>query len=218
MQKLLIIKTNTSPKHATEVPALLDVADVAWLQLGEHNWADQYPYCPQVAFRIAHCGRALLLHFRVKENSIRALAERNNGRVWEDSCCELFLQPEEKGDYYNIECNCAGSLLIGCGPDRHDRERAPHDVLDSVDRWSSLGNASRPQQEGLWQWELALLIPVTALWRSRLESLDGLAARCNFYKCGDLLSQPHFLSWCPVETPKPDFHQPRFFGECLFAG
>ena len=24
---------------------------------------------------------------------------------------------------------------------------------------------------------------------------------------------PHYLSWNPIETPKPDFHRPEFFGE-----
>ena len=37
--------------------------------------------------------------------------------------------------------------------------------------------------------------------------------RANFYKCGDKTAHPHFLSWSPVSTEKPDFHRPEFFGE-----
>ena len=33
----------------------------------------------------------------------------------------------------------------------------------------------------------------------------------NFYKCGDHLSVPHFLSFAPIGVPKPDFHRPEFF-------
>ena len=40
----------------------------------------------------------------------------------------------------------------------------------------------------------------------------------NVYKCGDNLSQPHFLSWQPIHTDKPNFHVPQFFGEVEFEG
>ena len=39
--------------------------------------------------------------------------------------------------------------------------------------------------------------------------------RANFYKCGDKTAHPHYLSWSPIDTPKPDFHRPDFFGELL---
>ncbi|WP_350005689.1 carbohydrate-binding family 9-like protein, partial [Phocaeicola dorei] len=42
--------------------------------------------------------------------------------------------------------------------------------------------------------------------------LDGMVVRANFYKCGDELQKPHFLSWSPIKIEKPDFHRPDFFG------
>ena len=47
-------------------------------------------------------------------------------------------------------------------------------------------------------------------------SLKGKTLRANFYKCGDKLQQMHFLSWNPIDVPKPDFHRPDFFGEVTF--
>ncbi|MDE6269894.1 MAG: hypothetical protein K2M12_03440, partial [Muribaculaceae bacterium] len=44
----------------------------------------------------------------------------------------------------------------------------------------------------------------------------GKQLRANFYKCGDLLSTPHFLSWNRVDTPHPDFHRPEYFGAIKF--
>ena len=35
----------------------------------------------------------------------------------------------------------------------------------------------------------------------------------NFYKCGDATEMPHYLSWNPIQTERPDFHRPEFFGE-----
>jgi len=46
--------------------------------------------------------------------------------------------------------------------------------------------------------------------------LNGKTMRANFYKCGDKLQTPHFLSWAPIDLPKPKFHCPEFFGELVF--
>jgi hypothetical protein len=40
--------------------------------------------------------------------------------------------------------------------------------------------------------------------------------KANFYKCGDELQTPHFLSWNPIEIDQPDFHRPDFFGTLEF--
>ena len=40
--------------------------------------------------------------------------------------------------------------------------------------------------------------------------------RGNFYKCGNQLPKPHFLSWNPIPTDNVQFHCPEFFGELDF--
>jgi len=47
-------------------------------------------------------------------------------------------------------------------------------------------------------------------------TFDKLQAKANFFKCGDDTQQPHFLSWQPIDTPRPDFHRPEFFGFLQF--
>ncbi|MCK7536290.1 MAG: carbohydrate-binding family 9-like protein [Marinilabiliales bacterium] len=47
---------------------------------------------------------------------------------------------------------------------------------------------------------------------TRWSSLAGKSFRANFYKCGDKLSNPHFVTWNPVGTEKPDYHRPEYFG------
>jgi hypothetical protein len=49
-----------------------------------------------------------------------------------------------------------------------------------------------------------------------LAAFDGLRARGNFYKCGDKLPVPHYLSWAPIATPRPDFHRPEYFDTLMF--
>ena len=158
----------------------------------------------------------MLLHYKVEETCIRAIAEKDNDNVYEDSCCEFFFQQKEGPSYYNLECNCAGTLLLGFRENPQSKEHATPEMLQLIDRWSSLGREKRPLQEGDFHWQLALLVPVAVFFQSNINSLDGIHARCNFYKCGDHLSRPHYLSWQPIRTDKPNFHVPQFFGECQF--
>ena len=66
-------------------------------------------------------------------------------------------------------------------------------------------------------WHITLVIPITALFMDKYESWADLkSARCNFYKTGAALSKPHYLSWAPVLTEKPNFHSPQFFQNVEF--
>lgn len=182
-----------------------------FLPLPNAPWQHDFPYRPEVEVALAHTGDALLLHFRVKEQIVRAVAPHDNGHVWEDSCCEFFVMPPQGDAYYNFECNAAGTLLIGCGHHREGRELAPPEVLQRVERQSSLGREPFDSQPAPETWELQLRIPVTALWHHQLTSFCGMALRVNIYKCGDKLPKPHFLSLFPIPIANPDFHRPDFF-------
>ena len=203
--------------EACQIPDLLDSFQIPFQPVACVNWKD-YPYCPDVKFRIAHTGSDILLEYRVKEASVRAVADVDNGRVWEDSCCEFFFQvPGDKENYYNMECNCGETLLIGYGR-KGEREHALPEVTATVDRWSSLGKAPFEERAGECEWQLALWIPAGAFFRHQIKSFDGMIARANFYKCGDKLTTPHFLSWNPINLPEPCFHCPEFFGSIRFEG
>ncbi len=216
MSKTLHVPRLSLPASARLLASAMDEAGIPWHDINCQPWAEDYPYKPQVRFRIAHSCQQIMLHFRVEEETVAALATGDNGRVWEDSCVEFFLQPQGEGIYYNIECNCAGCLLVGAGEGKGERTHAPQQTLRAVSRWTSLGSgnfAARPQGE---PWQLSLIIPVSALYCHDIASLSGLRASGNFYKCGDLLPKPHFLSWSPISLPAPNFHCPDFFGSITF--
>lgn len=216
MKELYIKKIKVTPNlPANLVPECLDKENIEWQSIKEVNW-EAYSYAPKVEFRIAHAGDCLLVHYRVTEASVRAVAAQDDGRVWEDACCEFFVQPAEEGNYYNFECNCAGKLLLHGGV-KGDRPSAPENILRQVQRWASLGNEPFEERIGECHWELALIIPVSAFFRHSITDLSGMTMRANFYKCGDLLQTPHFLSWNPIQLPKPQFHCPEFFGKINFG-
>lgn len=214
--KTLSVKKVICPDgcSAEQIPALFDAAQIPFQQIDCVNWKD-YPYTPDVRFRIAHTGDAILIHYRVTEKSVRAVAPADNGRVWEDACAEFFVQPTDEKKYYNFECNCAGTLLIEYGIPGN-REHAPLETVGQVERWASLGRTPFEERLGECTWQLALRIPVSAFFHDKIASLDEKKMRANFYKCGDKLQTPHFLSWNPIDLPSPCFHCPDFFGEIVF--
>ena len=139
MNELKVKKVSAASVPPEAIPALLDEEKVDFTAVDVVNWKD-YPYRPSVQFRLAHTGDSLLLHFKVREASVRAVAAADNGRVWEDSCVEFFSIPAGDGVYYNLECNCAGTLLVGGGAGRKDRQHAPQAVLVSLlpSEWASV--------------------------------------------------------------------------------
>ena len=92
---------------AVDIPALFKDNSVSYNKIDTVDWAAEFPYCPQVEFAIAHKGDAILLHYRVEEDSVRAEAGTDLGPVWQDSCCEFFCSPDEEGGYINLESNCS---------------------------------------------------------------------------------------------------------------
>lgn len=204
-------KIDAATVEAVAIPALLDAVNIEFQPIANVNWSE-YPYRPDVKFRIAHTEDAFLLHFKVDEASVRAHYGEDDGSVWTDSCVEFFSVPGGDGVYYNLECNCIGTILIGAGAERGNRQRAPKEVMQLVKRWASLGTQPFEERIGQTAWEVALYVPYKAFFLHQIGSLDGKTITANFYKCGDDLQTPHFLSWNPIPIAKPDFHRPDHFG------
>lgn len=213
MKSLNVHKINADIKDPETIDAVLNENKIEWNVLDKLNWREDYPYAPKVRFRIAHTGDAFLLEFSVEEDYTAATYGEDDGDVWNDSCVEFFSMPGDDDElYYNLECNCIGKLLLGCGAERNGRERAPKNITSQILRYSTLGDKPFEEQKGDNEWTVALKIPITVFWHSNIKTLDGKTIRANFYKCGDKLSKPHFLSWSEIESPNPDFHRPDWFG------
>ncbi|MDR1737397.1 MAG: hypothetical protein LBR66_01065 [Candidatus Symbiothrix sp.] len=210
---LLIPALQTKNTPIDEVATLLNANKVPVIDIAQVNWKD-YLYQPKVSCRIAHNGNNIFLHYEVEEEDVQAVCNTDNGKIWEDSCVEFFLSFADDDFYYNIECNCIGKILMATGSDRHNRTPLPVETLQDIQRFSTLGDSVVSGRKG--RWALSLIIPRTVFIRNRLSSFCGLRARGNFYKCGDKLRTPHFLSWCPIASVQPDFHLPAFFGKIQF--
>ncbi len=185
-------------------------------KIGCCNWPAEFPYAPEVSFRMFHTGSMLMLRYEVAEKYTAARVTEDNGEVWTDSCAELFIAPDNTG-YYNIEATCIGKILISNRKSRTEGVvPATQEVMDKVVRTPSLGSEPFEERTGDNRWTLTLAIPPQALFRHEIKDWSGLKVRMNLYKCGDSLSEPHFLSWQPIATENPDFHRPEYFTEVEF--
>lgn len=177
------------------------------------NWEKEFPYKPLATFSAAHSGKAIYIDFLVRCNYLRAENYVNQSPVSQDSCVEVFLQPEARGEYWNFEFNCIGTVNASHRLHRPDPTRLTDDEISRIRRYASCGTRPFRELEGLFTWNLMVVIPLSLMGIA----YDGkpVKMRGNFYKCASAASEPHYLSWNPIETEKPDFHRPEFFGNII---
>jgi len=168
-----------------------------------------YPYKPHTTFKIAYNDEAILLNYEVLEKNIRINSFQSNDPIWEDSCVEFFISFQE-GFYYNLEFNALGIALVGYGStQKSSRKYLPDTIIEKIKSFSSI--ETKMDEEGV-RWNLSLHIPLDVFFQEKIQSFRGIRCGANFYKCGDLLPSPHFLSWSPIKSTEPNFHLPEFFG------
>lgn len=193
-----------------EISAELDSIKDCFL-IDTINWAD-FSYKPQVKLSIAYSDNELFLKYYISEKWFKAEKTESNQNVFEDSCVEFFVSPEEDGIYYNLEMNGIGTCLLGTGTGRSDRIRANPEIIKKIRRLSSVGKKPMKEKEGKFSWTITVAIPFKVFFHHNVKELTGKSFRANFYKCGDKLAMPHYVTWSRIGTLKPDFHQPAWFG------
>ena len=204
------IDTKGSIPHGRRLLDLVNRIDRECL-LEEMPWGP-YMNPPEVHLKIGYCHRGFLLGFRVNENHLRAKYTEPNQPVYEDSCVEFFVNPGQGAAYYNFEFNAIGTTLVQRGKSRADRRFLPEHAVGSITTESSLGKEAIELTEKPGPWTLAIFIPFRIFDEIEDKPLPGDTMTGNFYKCGDGLPEPHYLSWKRVENSQPDFHRPEYFG------
>lgn len=179
------------------------------------NWSE-YSYKPKVDFRIAYYQDQIWLKYYIIEENIMAKETNVNGSVYKDSCVEFFISPDRNDVYYNFEFNCIGTPHVGYGEVGTKRTLLDPEILKLISIKSSLGNKPFEEKTGGHQWEMMIIIPIECLAFNKDLTLKGLKANANFYKCGDDTATPHYITWNPINTEIPNYHQPKYFGEILF--
>jgi hypothetical protein len=191
-----------------ELSVLLDTHESH--QLDCHLWANN-TYAPKVSFTVAYTVDSILLKYNVIENELIAYCREINDPVYHDSCVEFFIKFDNDKNYYNLEFNCMGTALVGCGSGKHERITIPKAVVSTIKSRSHIRTMA-----GDIHWQLSLIIPFKVFVYHSFTSLKNKVCSANFYKCGDKMSYPHFLSWNNIDNPSPNFHLPECMGEINF--
>lgn len=161
---------------------------------------------------------ALICRWQVGEPSVLARFSRNNDPVYQDSCVEAFLSFSGAAEYINIECNAIGTVLAARGGKRSERVPLTTNEMAELDRRSSLGPEPILVERALTApWSLEMTIPFVLIPGCPSQVGPGISIRANFYKCGDKLINPHYHTWAPILSEKPDFHLPDFFGTLILV-
>ena len=177
---------------------------------------------PGTAVKIAYDQRAVYVIFRVEDRYVRSVAARHQDSVCKDSCVEFFFTPgsDLSTGYFNLEMNCGGTLLFHFHPGgAKGGTEIPGSDCDRIAKVHSLPRIIDPEIREPVTWTVGYTLPIALLSRYCPVSVPGpkVLWRANFYKCADNTSHPHWLTWSPVDCPKPNFHLPESFGTLKFA-
>ena len=136
--------------------------------------------------------------------------------VCEDSCVEFFIQPSPDGEYFNFEFNVAGYLNASHRKERPNPVRLTAEELAIIDRQGNFCKDDFSEMSILSEreWEMAVTIPWKILG---VVPRPGMIMRANFRAVCSAGNPPYYMSWSPIDTPKPDFHRPEFFGEIILG-
>ena len=172
------------------------------------SWtANQNKSLPTVQAQVSLQVNLLQVDFAVEEplDCFRAEVREDNGSSWEDSCVEIFLKnPANPSEYFNFETTSRGFVLAAKGASRENRTLLDSAQLAKIQRIKQLASVAG----NLICWGMTISIPPEIFG---LDSFQGITLEGNLYKCADKSKCPHYLSYFPVDTEKPDFHRPEFF-------
>lgn len=181
--------------------------------ISEYPWG--MAYRPEAFGRLhyqAGAGFAVLMRCYEAPARRRAVHQKPDAPVFEDSCLEFFVNfnPGQSENYFNFEVNPLGCMLAGFGRGRANRSL----ILAKGGRQPVV-----KINDNADYWEIEYLIPLSLIehFYGKIPFEPGTQIKGNFYKCGDCTQIPHYGSWSAIKSERPDFHRPEYFGEFIIG-
>ena len=198
----------------SQVPGALELCG-SRISIDSLNWPEEFPYRPLTVVTAAHSGTAIYLDFLVRCNYLRAENYIDNTHVDQDSCVEFFVAPDPAvpAGYLSVGVNCIGTVrATRHNLDGTSRLCSPRE-LAMIRRHASVGSRPFREVEGSFIWSVTFALPMSLIGVEYAG--HPLELKANFNKCAALTSQPHYLSWAPISSEKPDFHRPEAFAPVI---
>ena len=177
-------------------------------------------YTPSVIIKVFHTEKNIYLNFKVFEKKINIKHTKYGGDIWKDSCVEFFFNPFPNTSeyYFNIEINAIGVPLIGVRK-ANSNTRPYYFTEEEVKDWKIIASVKEAisGEHGNDFWTLHYRIPKPFFENYYNQKFNGETGIANFYKCGDETEFEHYGAWNKIESSKPNFHLPQYFGEICFS-
>ena len=187
----------------------------------EYYMGEEPEHQPKAQAKAAYDDHSIYIIWKVEDNFVLAKRTKNQQDIWRDSCVEFFFtpcsDPKEQG-YFNLETNCCGAKLFGTHFSEGDDYKFTAEDFAAIVTANSLKGPIDTEIVNPTVWTLEYKIPFSVLEKAaKVEHpAPGVKWRCNFYKCADDASHPHWLTWSPVTHAEPSFHRPNDFGILAF--
>jgi hypothetical protein len=226
--KMKEFRPQYSIQRAVQVPSGFGCwSDPAWTEaqtLEISNFREKSSeHRPLTQARVMYDDQYLYVQFRVMDRYVRAVAEKYQDLVYQDSCVEFFVQPKPGQGYFNFEVNAGGCMLlyfIPCSPEGmgilEEHQPVPAALVQNMNIYHSMPSRIDPEIQEPTEWRIEYRIPLALFehYLGPIGSLSGQTWRGNFYKCANHSSHPHWGMWAPIHEGL--FHQPAKFGEIIF--
>ena len=184
----------------------VDWGGVPKAPISEYVWGGDYR--PEAYARAVFVpGDGFYAKLTVNETDPRAVYENNGDPVYKDSCLEFFAAYKE-GGYINCEMNSKGAILSAYGEGRG--ERTP--INEITGKYPEV-KAEKAEKE--WSVTVRVGLEIIKKVYGNCDFKPGDVFYGNFYKCGDDCDIPHYGSFSPIGTEKPDFHRPEYFAKFI---
>ncbi|MEN6386139.1 MAG: carbohydrate-binding family 9-like protein, partial [Phycisphaerales bacterium] len=215
MDNLYVVKKTSAPDFKQ-----LNWENANTLKLSNFM-GDKPQHFPNVRAQLLYDDKNIYVFFKVEDQYVRAVAQKNQDMVCRDSCVEFFFTPSENisEGYFNLEMNCGGTLLLYHQTARgENKQEFSQEDCEKIQITASMPKIVEPEITEPKTWTLKYAVPFEMLkkYANVEQPKAGVKWRANFYKCADQTSHPHWLTWAKVNKPKPDFHLPEFFGTLVF--
>ena len=188
-----------------------DFSNIEKAMIDNLHWGGEYkPECFAQVIFIEGEGFCARLYAKESDPLMTYKQGDFSDDVCDDSCMEWFIdfKPGNPEGYFNLEGTACAALNAGVGTGRHGR-------IPLHEKIGMLPEVTAGRDGEFWWVEYYLPMDLIEKVFGEIDTGSGAVYRGNFYKCGELTEQPHYLAWAPIDLPEPDYHCPDFFGEFI---
>ena len=195
----------------------MDINDSGWIRINILPWGGNYK--PLTLAAISYDDSGFNVYMKSYEPTIRFEGTLRNDPVHLDSCMEFFFSPvEDSKAYLNFEINPLGTLYTGYSfsglrkdskPVCKDLSREYFNIKSMTKEDAENYNKNKSEDK---YWDISFSVPFDYIKKMFPDFILPETLKANFYKCGDLTENEHYVVWNNIELPSPDFHRPEFFG------